>query len=81
MATFFVGITWNRGAVSCEQMPNKKITGESFGDLVRPKFLRQFEKVINLDKRLVFQDGCLVQNKGHKGIEWCRLYNIQDHPA
>lgn len=55
--------------MSCEQMPNKKITGESFGDLVRPKFLRQFEKVINLDKRLVFQDGCLIQNKGHKGIE------------
>lgn len=69
MATFFVGITRNRGIVSCEQISNKKITGESFGDLVRPKFLRQFEKVNNLDKRLVFGDGCLVHNKGHKGIQ------------
>ena len=38
LTEFFLDIAYNREIVLCEQMPNRKITGESFDDISRSKF-------------------------------------------
>ena len=69
VAAFFMGIACNREVVFCEQMPNRKITGEFFGNMVRSKFPGAFEKMNNPDKRLVLQDGCPSSSKQCKGCK------------
>ena len=80
VASFFVSIAYIRGVVYCEQMSNRKITGESFGDISRSQFPRVFEKMNNPDKRLVLPDGCPVQNSA-KAIKTfndidCEIFQI-----
>ena len=78
-ANFFVGISYNKGVVLCEQYEDH-LNGEIFGEFVKAHFRGAFKSSINPKGKVVLQDGDSKQNsaKAKKAFNrvGCKIMSI-----